>query len=85
LEGLARVDGAQGRGIRAAQLWGAAGALREAIHACLPPNERPRYERALAAAQAQLDPATWEAAWAAGQALTPEQAIAFAIGLEEAK
>jgi lactam utilization protein B len=36
-------------------------------------------ERDMTAARAQLDEATWAAAWAAGQAMTLEQAIAYAL------
>jgi DNA-binding CsgD family transcriptional regulator len=44
----------------------------------LPPAERPNYERANAAVRAQLDEATFVAAWADGEALSLEQAIAEA-------
>jgi DNA-binding NarL/FixJ family response regulator len=42
------------------------------------------YDRNLAATRAQLDPSTFEAAWAAGRAMTMEQAIeeAFALARE---
>jgi hypothetical protein len=33
------------------------------------------YERDVASARSQLDPATWEAAWAEGMGLPPEQMI----------
>jgi DNA-binding NarL/FixJ family response regulator len=36
-------------------------------------------ERDIAAARAQLDAATWEAAWAEGRAMSLEQAIAYAL------
>jgi hypothetical protein len=38
------------------------------------------YLRIADAARALLDPAEWDAAWAQGQALTLEQAIAYALG-----
>jgi predicted ATPase/DNA-binding SARP family transcriptional activator len=78
LEELAAVAGVQRQPERAAQLFGAAMALRERIGATLPPNERPVYDRRLIAAQTQLDGATWAAAMAAGRAMTLEQAIAYA-------
>src|SRR5262249_22718949 len=48
----------------AARLWGAAERLRQAIGCRPAPAARAAYERALAAARAQLDEATFAAAWA---------------------
>jgi len=79
LEGLAAVAGVQSQPERAARLFGAAMALRESIGATLPPDEHPAYERTLAATRAQLDEATFAAAWAEGRAMTLEQAIAYAL------
>ncbi|MDP9316071.1 MAG: hypothetical protein M3R24_35315 [Chloroflexota bacterium] len=53
--------------------------MREAIGAPLIPVERTRYNRLLAGARAQLDDATFAAAWNEGQAMTPEQGIADAL------
>jgi tetratricopeptide (TPR) repeat protein len=78
LEGLAQIAGACGQPQRAAQMWGAAEALREALGASTPPAERAAYERAIAAAHTQIDAAAWDAAWAAGRTLALEQAIAEA-------
>ena len=64
---------------RTARLLGAAEALRAAIGLPLPPAERPDYERTVAAARAQLDEATFAAAWAEGQAMTVDEAIAEAL------
>jgi len=64
---------------RAARLWGAAERLRQAIGCRPAPAARATYERAVAAARAQLDEATFAAAWAEGQAMTLEQAIAYAL------
>jgi hypothetical protein len=41
----------------------------------------PSYERAVAIVRAQLDEATFAAAWAAGRTMTLEQAIAYALEL----
>ena len=65
--------------LRAARLFGASDALREAINAPMWPAERADYERNLAAARAQMDEATWQAAWAEGRAMTLEQAAACAL------
>jgi predicted ATPase/transcriptional regulator with XRE-family HTH domain len=79
LEGLGKVAATFGRPARAARLWGAAEALREAtgdlrwhIYQC-------SYDRALAAVHTQLSDEDWAVAWAAGYALTAEQAVAEAL------
>jgi tetratricopeptide (TPR) repeat protein len=64
---------------RAARLWGAEEALREAAGLPIWPDERHMYEHALAAAHTQLDEATFAAAWAAGRAMPLEQAIDYAL------
>jgi predicted ATPase/class 3 adenylate cyclase len=79
LEGLAWVAGEQGQPKQAAQLLGAAEALREASGASIPPADHAEYERTVTAVRAQLDAATFAAAWAAGRALSLEQAIAYAL------
>jgi tetratricopeptide (TPR) repeat protein len=79
LEGLSMVAGVQERPERAARLFGAAEILRESLGIPLPPVNRPRYERDVAAVCAQIDEVTFAAAWAAGRAMTLEQAIAGAV------
>jgi predicted ATPase/DNA-binding CsgD family transcriptional regulator len=79
LEGLAGVGGAWRQASRAARLFGAAEALREVGRIPLPPVNRADYERDVAATRAQLDTATFAAAWAAGQAMTLDEAIAEAL------
>ncbi len=59
----------------AAQLWGAAEALREAGGVPIPFVERADYERSVSAARTQLGEA-FETAWAQGRTMTPEQAFA---------
>jgi DNA-binding CsgD family transcriptional regulator len=76
LEGLAGVLATQGELRWAAQLWGAAEVLREAIAIPLPPVDRPRYEQAVATAQAQLGEQAFAAAWQEGRTMTPEQVLA---------
>jgi predicted ATPase/DNA-binding XRE family transcriptional regulator len=78
LEDIAGLSGAA-QPASAARLFGAAEAVRESAGIPLPPIRRPAYERDLAAARAQLDQVAWETAWAAGRALTLEQAIAEAL------
>jgi predicted ATPase/class 3 adenylate cyclase/tetratricopeptide (TPR) repeat protein len=80
LEGLAPVVAALGSALRAARIWGAAERLREEIGSPLPPNERPRYDRRVAAARAALGyDAAFDLAWQEGRALTLEQAIQLAL------
>jgi hypothetical protein len=82
LEGLAGVAAAQVRPGRTARLCGAAEALREAIGTPIWPVDRPTYERDVATMRAQLDEATFVAAWAEGRAMPLEQAIAYALNDE---
>jgi PAS domain S-box-containing protein len=65
---------------RAAQLWGAAEHLRVTLGCRPAPAARAAYERQLALARAQLGEAAFAAAWAAGEALSLEQAVAVALG-----
>jgi predicted ATPase/DNA-binding CsgD family transcriptional regulator len=60
---------------RAAELLGAADALRDTLQTPLPPAERPDYERALEALGERLDPATLERHWEAGRARGLERSI----------
>jgi tetratricopeptide (TPR) repeat protein len=82
LVGLAVVASAEGQPERAARLFGAAAALLDTIKATLAPADRSDYERSVAALRAQLGAQQFAAAWADGQALTLEQAIAYAIDPE---
>jgi len=79
LEGLASAAGMAGQGERAARLLGAAATMRAALGAPQPPQERADTEEAVAATRATLGETAWAAAFAAGQALTLEQAIAEAL------
>src|SRR5262249_52408681 len=64
---------------RAARLWGAAERLRQTLGCRPAPAARATYERAMAIARAQLGEDAFAAAWAAGRAMTLEQAIAYAL------
>jgi tetratricopeptide (TPR) repeat protein len=79
IEGLAATAAVQGDGERAAQLWGAAEAFREATGSQLDALEVRNYERWVTAARTRFDADAFAAAWAAGRALTLEQAIAEAL------
>ena len=69
----------QGKAKRAITLFGAAAARRAAIGYPPPPINQADNERGIATARAQLDEATFNAAWDAGQAMTLEQAIVYAL------
>jgi predicted ATPase len=75
LEGLARVVATQGALRWAAQLWGAAEALREAIDVPRLPVDRVVYEQAVGAARAQLGEEAFAAAWQEGWMMKLEQVI----------
>ncbi len=79
LAGLAAVAQAREDGTRAARLWGAAEALREAAGVAMWVADRVEYERQIAALRAGMDERALAEAWAAGRALPPEQAIAEAL------
>jgi predicted ATPase len=74
LAGLAEIAAAQGQAKRAGRLFGAASRLLPATS-----TYREEVHRRSTAARAQLDAATFEAGWTAGQAMTEEQAITEAL------
>ncbi|TMC84498.1 MAG: tetratricopeptide repeat protein, partial [Chloroflexi bacterium] len=76
LVGLGEVVAAQRQLAWAAQLWGAADTLRDAIGVPIPPVELADYERTLSAARVHLGERAFAAAWAQGRAMTPGQALA---------
>jgi len=79
IEALARVAVSQGRAERAARLFGAAQALRDAIGTVLFPAERADHERELAAVRAGTTDARFSRAWSEGQAMTFDQATEYAL------
>ena len=83
LEGLAALAAAKANWVRAARLWGSAEALREAVGTPLAPVDLPVHERNVVGARAQIEEASWEAAWAEGRAMTLEAAAEYALSEEE--
>jgi predicted ATPase/Tfp pilus assembly protein PilF len=79
LEGIAALAAAPEQWQQAARLFGAAAALRVTIGAPLPPSERAEQEHQVAAARRALGEAAFAVAWGEGQALTLEEAAAFAL------
>ena len=80
LDMLANGAAARGEPERAARLWGAAEGRRDWIGAILAPTFRQCNERFQPPARAALDPATWDAAWAAGRELALDEAVALGLG-----
>jgi predicted ATPase/DNA-binding SARP family transcriptional activator/DNA-binding CsgD family transcriptional regulator len=86
LLGLAAVAAVQGRPVRAARLWGAAEALREAIGLPLSPFDRANYDYEgyqVVARTGLGNEATWTEAWAEGRAMTLKEATQYALTTEE--
>ena len=83
LELLAAAVSMQGDHRRAALLFGAAEALRQAVGAFVLPLYRAEYERGVAGTRAGLTEATFNAAWSEGRAMTPEQAVEYALVTEQ--
>jgi len=81
LYGLAATAGASGDGHLAARLGAAAEHEVTGGSHLIDPSMRAMSDRYLAAARADTDPAEWEEAWAAGAALTIEQAAAEVLGM----
>jgi tetratricopeptide (TPR) repeat protein len=81
LAGLAGVAVVQGRYEWAARLYGAATAVLLHVNDDNPdPSNQRDWDQGLATLKAQCDPIDFAAAWAAGQALSLEQAVAEALG-----
>lgn len=79
LAGLADLAGVLGQALLAVRLCGMVAALRDAARYVMDPADQKNYERTVATARAQLEATTFEAAWAAGRAMTLEQAVAEAL------
>lgn len=72
---LAEVVAAQGDCLLAAQVFGAAEALRESIGAKLLPAYTDAYERGVAAGRAGLSEEAFTAAWAEGRTMSPGKVL----------
>jgi DNA-binding CsgD family transcriptional regulator/tetratricopeptide (TPR) repeat protein len=84
LEGLARLAAVAGRSEPAARLFGAAAALRAAIETPQIPSEEAYFAPVLADLRAWMGDEGFAAAWAAGQALPRQDAIAEALAAASA-
>jgi len=79
LEALGLVAAALGDAKRAARLWGAASAWREAINEPLPSAYQRDYAASVTQAHDQLGEEGYASAWSQGYAMSPEQAITLAL------
>ena len=72
-----------GRSARAARLFAAAGCLRDGMGTVVPLADRDGYECTVAAARDALGDESFEAAYAEGQAMTMDEAVAYALSDED--
>jgi non-specific serine/threonine protein kinase len=84
IEGLACSAAARGEAERAAKLFGAAEALREAAGYQQASRDRSLREPFLAAARSRVDGAAWITAWENGRSMAFEDAVEYALLEEEA-
>jgi predicted ATPase/class 3 adenylate cyclase len=84
LEGFACLAGAQGDGVRAAQLCGAAEALHEATGYPQDPISHAEMEPYLVSGRSQIHEAVWAKGWEEGRTMTLEEAVSYALEEEEA-
>jgi tetratricopeptide (TPR) repeat protein len=84
LESMAGLAGALGETQGAARLWGAADALREAVGVPWLPLERRIHLPYLDAIRSRSEEAVWMKAWEEGRAMTPEEAVSYALKEEVA-
>jgi DNA-binding CsgD family transcriptional regulator len=81
LEASAWLTRGQVDGERAAQLYGAAAAVRASTQAVLAPHEAADREHKKGTLRKNLGAAAFERGWAAGQRMLPEEAIDLALAL----
>jgi DNA-binding CsgD family transcriptional regulator len=84
LEGLAGLIAAEDRPQRKARLFGASEAVLETVGAPLyvQIQDRDLYQRTVEELRSRLGEETFETAWSEGRAMTPEQAIEYALSEE---
>jgi hypothetical protein len=84
LAGVIQSAGSAGQATRAARLFGAAEMLLESLDAVLDPGGCLEYDSGLAATRTQLGEEAFEEARAEGRAMTFEQAVEYALEIDEA-
>jgi hypothetical protein len=83
IERFAMIAAATGQGTRAARLFGAAAALREAFGTSQQANDRALNERSIARAREHASEPAFSAAWDEGGRMSLEAALQYALGEEE--
>jgi len=78
-ERFAWIAADKGQHQRAPILLGAAHALRQWMGAAFPLGDKPLHDRYLAIARAGLNEGEFSKAWAAGEQMTLDDAVAFAL------
>jgi hypothetical protein len=81
LEGLAALAAAAGQAEQAARLLAASAQLRARLERPLPPLEAAALESFRERLMAQMDAATFQDAWVAGEGLSREAALAEALAV----
>jgi non-specific serine/threonine protein kinase len=84
LAGLGGVEAERGEPVRAARLLGAAAELFRTVSQKMQSVDQVEFERSVAAVRARMDEAGFAAAWAAGRAMSLDQAVADALSDREA-
>ena len=83
-EAMASLAVAEGLADKAAQLFGVAEAIREALRFPLFPFQQAEHEKGVAVARASIGAEAFSAAWARGRSLPLDQAVALAVSRGEA-
>lgn len=80
IDALAMISAFRGRFDQAARLYGAAEALTAGIGSVVLPNDASDHEQGVAATREALGVAAFDRARAEGRAMSPDEAVAFALG-----
>ena len=83
LRGLAALAMDQGRAVRSVRLYAACEALHRAFDLVMIPQNHKEVDLHIAALREQLDEADFNAAWALGESMTLDQAVAHALEADE--
>ena len=84
LEVFANLARVQDQPERAARLWASAAALRELIGCSMLPGEAELFDQQVAQARAATSEEAFAAAWAEGRVITMQDAIAYALEVNDA-
>lgn len=79
LESVAALALVKNQPEKAARIFGAADTLRKSTNSPLPLPNRAFYQKNLSILQHQLDPSIFDMAWGEGQAMMPDEAVAYAL------